>query len=195
MPRSGLLLQRFAPLLSSFAVLLPRVAIALCLLLVSCRTEPPPAAAQSAPALGPPLEFGFNAPGGEIVDSVSTRGRATVLVFVTTFDVASQIAVRLLSDVVRGFAPRSNALAVVFEDPQYEALLPAYRETLELPFPVAMADFATRSGQSAFGTVNVIPTYVVLDRQGRQTWRRNGPATRRELEEALRRASAGPTAP
>lgn len=187
MPRSGLLLRHCA-------LLLRQRTIALSLLLVSCRTERPPAAAQSSPALGAPVDFGFSAPGGEVVDSASTRGRATVLVFITTFDVASQIATRLLSDVVRNFVPRSNALGIVFEDPEYEALLPAYRETLELPFPVAMADFATRSGQSAFGTVNVIPTFVVLDRQGRQTWRRDGPATRRELDEALRRAS-GPTAP
>lgn len=124
------------------------------------------------------------------MDSASTRGRATVIVFVTTYDVASQLATRLLGDVIRGFKPRANALAVVFEDPQYEALLPAYRETLSLPYPLAMADVATRAGQSAFGNVNVIPTFVVLDRQGRQTWRRDGPATRRELEDALQRASS-----
>jgi hypothetical protein len=164
-------------------------ALGLCCLLVCCHGAPPPAATPSAPAPSTPLEFAFNAPGGELVDSNSTRGRATAIVFVTTYDVPSQLATRLLADVVRGTKPRSNALAVVFEDPQYEALLPAYRETLGLPFPVAMADYATREGLSAFGVVNVIPTFVVLDRQGRQAWRRDGPATRRELEEALRRAA------
>jgi hypothetical protein len=169
--------------------LLPcRLALALGLLLASCHGEQP-AATSSAPALGAPLEFGFSAPGGEIVDSTNTRGRATVIVFITTFDVPSQIASGVLAHVIREFTPRSNALAVVLEDPQFEALLPTYRETLNLPFPVAMADFATQNGQSAFGAVTVIPTFVVLDRQGRQTWRRNGPATRRELAEALDRAS------
>jgi hypothetical protein len=184
-----------AVLSTAFARIRPRqrwcaTALVACSLLASCGAEPAPAATPRTPALGPPLEFGFNAPGGEIVDSVSTRGRATVIVFVTTYDVASQLATRLLGDVIRGFKPRANALAVVFEDPQYEALLTAYRDTLQLPFPLAMADVATRSGNSAFGSVNVIPTFVVLDRQGRQTWRRDGPATRRELEDALRSASA-----
>jgi hypothetical protein len=165
-------------------------ALVACSLLAGCGAEPVPAAVPSTPMRGPPLEFGFNAPGGEIVDSASTRGRATVLVFVTTYDVASQLATRLLGDVIRSFKPRANALAVVFEDPQYEALLSAYRDTLQLPFPLAMADAATRSGNSAFGSVNVIPTFVVLDRQGRQTWRRDGQATRRELEDALRSASS-----
>jgi hypothetical protein len=159
-------------------------------LLTACQGSSGPAQAPSGPALGQPLEFGFTAPGGEVVDSASTRGRATAIVFVTTYDVASQLASRLLADVIRRTKPRANALAVVLEDPQYEALLPTYREALDLPFPVAMADLATQNGDSAFGAVNVIPTFVVLDRQGRQAWRRDGPATRRELEDALVRAAA-----
>jgi hypothetical protein len=165
--------------------------LASCLLLASCQRPPEPAAPVSAPRLTQPLEFGFSAPGGEIVDSNSTRGRPTVIVFITTSDVPSQLATHLLADVLRSFTPRSNGLGVVLEDPQYESLLVPYREALNLPYPLAMADFATREGQSAFGMVNVIPTFVVLDRQGRQTWRRDGPTTRRELEEALRQA-AGP---
>lgn len=172
-----------------------RRALALALLGIgvgsACSSAPQPAPPVAAAAT-PPLSFSFTTPDGTVVDAASLRGRPTLVYFITTYDVASQLASGIVADLVRSFTPRANALAVVLEDPQYEELLPAYRETLALPFPIAMADLATRNGDSAFGVVEGVPTFFVLDRAGRQVFRRDGPASPDELREALRRA-AGPS--
>jgi hypothetical protein len=162
------------------------------LALVGCGAAAQPAPAVAPAAHGPPLEFAFSG-AGEQVSSGSLRGRPTVVLFLTTYDLASQFAARDLAQIVRSFTPRANAVAVVFEDAQYEELLPLYRQTLELPYPVVMGDIATRAGQSAFGPVDVLPTLVVLDRSGREVWRHAGAAARAEVIGALERAaSSGP---
>jgi hypothetical protein len=125
-----------------------------------------------------------------MVSSETMRGRATALVFITTFDLASQLVARRLGDVVVSFTPRANAAAVVVEAPAYAELLPAYRSALSLPYPVVMADFATQRGAGPFGSVTHVPTLVVLDRDGREVFRRQGALEHDEIRAALRAASA-----
>jgi hypothetical protein len=155
-------------------------------------------AAAPASPLGPddavassdePVLFSFPGAGDTQVNSATTRGRVTVLVFVTTYDMASQLVLRRVADALPRFTPRANAAAVVLEPPMYVDLLPAYRESLGLPYPVVMADFATQQGQGQFGGIQRVPTLVVLDREGREVSRQQGSLTQPEIEEALRRAS------
>ena len=155
-------------------------------------------AAAPASPLGPedavassdePVLFSFPGAGDTQVNSATTRGRVTLLVFVTTYDMASQLVLRRVADAIARFTPRANAAAVVLEPPLYVDLLPAYRESLGLPYPVVMADFATQQGQGQFGGIQRVPTLVVLDREGREVSRQHGSLTKPEIEEALRRAS------
>lgn len=139
---------------------------------------------------GAPVDFRFPPNGNDVVSSETTRGRATALAFITTYDMVSQILVRRLGEVLVRFKPRANAAAVVLEAPLYAELLDVYREQLALPFPVVMADFATQQGQGPFGNVQKVPTLVVLDRAGREVWRFQGPLEAAEIEAALRRASS-----
>lgn len=167
-------------------------------LLVSCVAggcKPTPEAVQpdSAPEQGPssePLEFSF--PGGEdlVVSSATTRGRVTALAFVATYDMASQLLLRRLAEVLVRFTPRANAAAVVVEAPRYADLLPAYRESLQLPFPVVMVDFATQQGQGPFAGIQRVPTLVVLDKAGHEVTRQQGALSADEIEDALRGASS-----
>jgi hypothetical protein len=161
------------------------------LVLAACVTQPAVDVAPSAEAnSGQPLEFEFPGVGGEgSVSSATTRGRATVLAFVATYDIASQAVLRNVGEVLVGFTPRANAAAVVVEPPRYAELLPAYRDALGLPFPVVMADFATQQGQGAFGSIERVPVLVVLDRLGREVWRGQGAVGAAQIEGALRRAS------
>jgi len=136
-----------------------------------------------------PVLFSFPGAGDTQVNSATTRGRVTALVFVTTYDMASQIVLRRVADAIARFTPRANAAAVVLEPALYVELLPAYRESLALPYPVVMADFATQQGQGQFGGIQRVPTLVVLDREGREVSRQQGSLTKPEIEDALRRAS------
>lgn len=136
-----------------------------------------------------PIEFRFPPVGNDLVSSETTRGRATALVFITTYDMVSQLVVKRLGEVLVRFTPRANAAAVVLEPPAHAELLPAYQEALGLPYPVVMADFATQQRQGPFGDIENVPTIVVLDRNGRQVWRHQGPLEARDIEAALERAS------
>lgn len=138
------------------------------------------------------VEFSFPAVDGEPVTSESTRGRVTVLLFLTTYDLASQLVASQLADVARGFTPRINVAAVALEPPRYAELLPAYRESLSLPYPVVMADFQTQSGEGPFGAIGNVPTLVILDREGRETWRHLGPVSVAEIERRLKSARWSP---
>jgi hypothetical protein len=132
------------------------------------------AAATSQVERGAPIDFSFPPEGDQIVSSETMRGRATVLAFVTTYDLASQLMLRRLAELIVKFTPRSNAAAIVVEPPLYAELLPTYRESMQLPFPVVMADFATQSGRGYFGNLERVPTLVVLDRECREIWRHQG---------------------
>jgi hypothetical protein len=167
----------------------PLAAALAALLSVAC--APAATITPTAPerALGAPIQFDFPAVGDDvIVNSETTRGRVTALLFITTFDLASQLLVRRLGEVVTSFSPRANAAAVVIEAPRYAELLPAYRQAMSLPFPVVMADFATQQERGPFGNIAHVPTLVVLDREGREVYRHEGALARGEIEDALRRA-------
>jgi len=139
---------------------------------------------------GQPIVYDFPAAGDDVVvNSDSMRGRPTVLIFITTFDLASQLLARRLGEIVVAFTPRVNAAAVTMEPPRYAELLPAYREAMALPYPVVMADYATQQGAGPFGSITFVPTIVVLDREGREVLRREGGVERSQIEAALRRAA------
>jgi hypothetical protein len=149
-----------------------------------------PAASPSAARVqrSEPVSFSFTGMNQEAVTSETTRGRATLLAFITTYDLPSQMLVRRVGELIVRFTPRANAAAVVMEPPLYAELLPTYSSALSLPFPVVMADFQTLQGRGHFGGIQNVPTVVVLDREGREVWRRQGPLDADEIEAALRLA-------
>lgn len=155
---------------------------------VSSTSPVPPSPAPPEPARGEPLEFSFSGVDQEGVSSANTRGRVTLLAFVTTYDMASQVLLRRIGDVVVRFVPRINAAAVVLEAPLYAELLPAYRDSLQLPFPVVMTDFATLQGRGPFASIQHVPTLLVLDRAGREVHRQQGLLEVDEIERLLARA-------
>ncbi|MCC6213615.1 MAG: TlpA family protein disulfide reductase [Polyangiaceae bacterium] len=149
-------------------------------------SAPGPAASTSD---APRVEFSFPTPDGGAFTSAAARGRATAVVFVTTYDAASQVLAQRIADLARRMRPRINACAVVLEAPRYAPLVQVFGETLRLGYPVALADEATRRGDGPFGRVDRVPVVVVLDRAGRERWRHAGLVSTRRLERALANAA------
>lgn len=146
-------------------------------------TAPPPKS--TSETRGPPIRFAYGTTQGTVFSSTESRGRATAVLFVTTFDLVSQAVARTLNDTVRRHRPRANALAVVLEVPKYAVLAESFRQSLGLVYPVALADADTLSGRGPFGPVRVVPTLVVLDRKGRRVWQKVGLVSASELSRAL----------
>jgi thiol-disulfide isomerase/thioredoxin len=140
-------------------------------------------------AHGTPILFSYRTTGGGVFSSDTTRGRATVVLFVTTYDPVCQLVAQKLDEVLRAFRPRANGGAIVLEPEQNAMFADVFRSTLHLSYPVAIADAGTRLGDGPFGAVHVVPTVVVLDRDGREVWRKVGMQSPRQLEAALASAS------
>lgn len=169
-------------------------ALTLILCAVGCGPRPAPQA-QPAEPVGAPIEFAFGTPDGAELSSAGTRGRATAILFLTTYDLASQVVAQRLDRVLHAHVPRANAGAVVLEAPKYVALADAYKSSLGLSYPVAMADSFTLTGGGPFGSIEQVPTLVVLDRSGREVWRKTGVPDAREIERALALGSRRGIAP
>jgi hypothetical protein len=135
------------------------------------------------------VSFVYGTTQGDELSSATTRGRATAIVFVTTYDLASQVQAKQLNQILHSQTPRINVGAVVLETAEYATLADVFRTSLKLSYPVAMADPDTLAGRGPFGSIRSIPTTVVLDRSGRELWRKEGPAEPREIEEQLASAA------
>lgn len=141
-------------------------------LLGSCATPPEPEA-QAAPR-GTPLAFAFGTLDGRVVTAESTRGRVTVLLFVATFDLPSQVAVRYLGDLHRTHVPKVNALAIVVEAAENVLLAQVFQKSLGISYPVALADSVELRAAEAFAGLDRVPALVVLDAEGRIAHRHVG---------------------
>lgn len=128
-----------------------------------------PRAEEAVRAPEPKEHLEFSLPGldGRLVESQELRGRVTVLLFLTTFDIASQAQARRLEDLYRSHVPRLNALGVVVEAPRYAALASEYRESLGLSYPLVMGERAVLDAHEDLQNVLSVPAWIVLNREGR----------------------------
>lgn len=137
---------------------------------------------------GGPVAFEFHGPGNARLTSQETRGYVTVILFGTTYDLATQVEAKLLERTSRTHRPRIRAGLVVLESSEYAPLAEAFRAAMNLSYPVNLADAETRAGESAFGTLDRVPTLVILDPNGRQVWRREGLASPAEIQRGIEEA-------
>jgi peroxiredoxin len=134
------------------------------------------------------LKFDFAGVDGSPIASSELRGRVSVLLFVTTFDVASQAQARRLEDLYRTHAPRLNALGVVVEPPRYADLARTFRDSLGLSYPLAMADRSVLGGDPVLRLVQSVPAWLFLDREGRVVASAAGALTPSQLSDLARSA-------
>jgi predicted TIM-barrel enzyme len=113
----------------------------------------------------------------------------TLLLFLTTYDHASQVMARQLKVIVHTHRPRINVGAIVLETSKYSILAPVFTQSLELDYPVAMADDATLQGLGPFGAIRRVPTLIVLDGRGRRVRSEEGYVTPRQIERMLNLAT------
>lgn len=153
-------------------------------LLLGCASGSESARADAPRARATPVDFQYGLPGGGVLDSASTRGRVTALLFVTTFDLPSQVMARRLDEALRAHRPRFNAGAVALEAPNAAPLVEVFRSTLGLGYPVALTSGGPMDS-GPFGTIDRVPTLVVLDRRGREVHRVAGVIEADALEAML----------
>ncbi len=145
-----------------------------------------PQVAAAAPARGPVRSFSYETLDGGELSTASLARRFSVIAFVATYDVASQVEARFLAGLFRDHTPRINAALLVLEAPENRPLVEAFVATLKLPYPVALADAPTIAGEGPFAGLHHVPSVVILDPEGREAFRHVGLITQEALEEVLR---------
>lgn len=136
----------------------------------------------------PELSFAFDSLDDRPVSAEATRGKPTVITFVTTGSLPAQAQVDFLVVMAKRDGDHANYALVALDPPENRELVELYRKALHVDFPVAMADDTLRSGAGPFGDVTVVPVTVVLDRAGRVVARVAGRVAK---SEELRAAMAG----
>lgn len=142
------------------------------------------------PANGPPVAFSFETTDGATFRDADVRGRFTVIAFAATYDITSQAQLKVLSMVQRDRRPRVNVAAIVLEPPENKPLVIAFAQSLDLRYPVALADERTVAGHGPFEGLHSVPAIVLLDREGREVHRHIGAYDQKQLEAALDAAGA-----
>jgi hypothetical protein len=172
-----------------------RASCVACLLALGACAEKPGIGPAAPKTKGDPVGFSFGTTEGELFGSAETRGRSTAVLFVTTFDLASQAQARFLNEVFKEHQPRPHVAAVVLEPPIHRVLAEAFRTSLGLDFPVALANPTTLSGDGPFGRILGVPTLVVLDATGRVAFRSAGAVPKKTMDAAFTAADAGQMLP
>jgi hypothetical protein len=134
-----------------------------------------------------PAEFAFDSLDERPVSAEATRGKPTVLVFITTSSLPAQAEVDFLLAMAKHDGDRVNYAVVALEPPDGRELVELYKKALAIPFPVAIADPRTVAGSGTFGDLRELPVTLMLDRAGRVVWRVAGRVAKSgELRAALR---------
>ena len=161
--------------------------VCLLLPLLACSTSHLPPTAGPRPK-GPVLSYSIPSLTGQPIDSNTHRGRATALLFITTFDVFSQAEAARLEDLFRSHEPRINAAAVIMEPPKNLELAQAFVNVLHLSYPVGMADQRELSRQGVLGEIATVPAWLFLDPKGHLVATGLGSLSLSELKSAVDQA-------
>ena len=114
------------------------------------------------------------------------RGKPVLLFMFATYDSASQVALLTLERFAR--ANTDIAVIGIAAQPQAEQLLPLHRDTLNIRIPLAYdKDEHLINGRSALGRIDAIPSYVLLDANGRVRARQTGALDEPHLEQLVAR--------
>lgn len=135
-----------------------------------------------------PVELELMTADGVPVFVGDLRGKPLVLFLFATFDGLSQASLRPLSRFVRHH-PEVQVIGVAVQ-PGAEQLLDAWAHALAPAFTVTYDPHERiTTGTSDLGSVDTVPTYIVLDDRGIERARHEGWASERKLDRLLEELS------
>jgi len=129
----------------------------------------------------PGVDLSLRMGNGRIVEIADQRGSKVLLVVLATYDGVSQAAMRSVSRFARD---HQDVLVLgIVAEPDAERFVPIYEESLALPFALTYdpADTIT-TGTSDLGQLEAVPSFYVLDAQGRIAARHVGFMSERDLD-------------
>jgi hypothetical protein len=136
------------------------------------------------------IELTLRRADGVFLEVGELRGQVVLLFVLATFDAMSQMALTPLRAIAEAYP--ETAIVGVAAQPSARLLVEAYESALEPPFPITYdPQERVAEGESMLGEIEGVPTFIVLDRRGREVARHVGFADEARLAELL--AAAGAT--
>jgi hypothetical protein len=93
-----------------------------------------------------------------------------------------------LQSLQRDYGTRGFRMVGVGMDLEGAKVLEPFAYSMELNYPVLLADERIRDGRSAFGPIRAIPTTFLLDREGKVLGAWQGMAPHEAVAEAIEKA-------
>jgi peroxiredoxin len=136
------------------------------------------------PSAAAPVELVLTTAEGQRLDLHDLRGQPLLLFIFTTYDEVSQLALVPLERVLHA---RHDLRALgIAAQPQPQQLLPLYRDALGVSFPLSSEpENRVVAGATMLGPIRIVPSYLMLDAQGRIVARHAGPMTESQLEQFI----------
>ena len=134
---------------------------ALAVVLVGACASTPPAAAP-----GPRIDLALPALDGGTVELSRYRGKPVVLHLFATWEATATADVDQLVELHHAHGDDITIVGIAL-DPDGHRLVAPWRRALSVPYLVALASQRVRSGTSALGAIDTVPTTIVLDDRGR----------------------------
>lgn len=126
------------------------------------------------------VDLELTAPDGRVFETASFHGQPTLLFLFATFDGVSQAALGPLEEFVEAH-PEVRVVGVAVQ-PNPKLLVDAWQHALEPTFLITYdAEEEIGTGKTALGPLEGVPTFVMLDANGREVGRHVGMATRDDL--------------
>jgi hypothetical protein len=119
-------------------------------------------------------------------DLAELQGHPAVVILFTTYSLYSQHLLTLLVPVWERHSAEGLEAVAVSSEPEDREVLLAYRDFLEIPFPVLRGDDSVHRGLSPLGPIEVVPLLLFVDRSGRILSRVATVADEDSLEDAVR---------
>lgn len=111
---------------------------------------------------------------GELVSLASLRGRVVLVSILTTWSDPALVEAKFFEELRKEHQGDLEVVAIVLDEKKEMARI--FEETFDTPFIVGTVEDPARftGDRGPFGPISVIPTSVLLDRQGRIAARMDG---------------------
>ena len=127
-------------------------------------------------------------PDGKVQSTTQFAGKVVLYDFFTTYAPQSPVMMPRYDELYRRYKDSGFVVVGISLDMQGKVLVPPFLETMDIAYPVFLADEKTRGGETPFGFIKEIPVAILTDRKGRQKQGFLGAVKRQNLETAIRRA-------
>ena len=105
--------------------------------------------------------------GGGWIDRSQLAGKVVLVQFLATWCFPCFATAPRLQELYDRYQQKGLAVVVVGMDLEGPQVLRPFADQLGLRYPVLVADDAVRSGQTAFGKVGLLPTTLIVGRDGK----------------------------